>query len=75
MKALTEESLQRDIKAVSSAVDFLRILFEDSDDADLARTIITLMDTKDHLMRFQTIIAEQKASSEPVIDLSDSSRN
>ena len=74
MKALTEESLQRDIKAVSSAIDSLRILFENSNDADLARTIITLMDTKDHLIRFQKIIAEQKASSEPVIDLSDSSR-
>ena len=70
-----DESLQRDIKAVSSAVDSLRILFEDSNDADVARTIITLMDTKDHLIRFQKIIAEQKASSEPVIDLSDSSRD
>lgn len=75
MKALTEESLQRDIEAISLAVDFLRILFEDSDDTNVARTIIALMDTKDHLMCFQKILTEQKVSLEPVIDLSNSSGN
>ena len=69
MKNITTESLQKDINTVSMSMQILRELFAQTEDTDVAKTIIALMDTKDNLIQIQTMLSDRELLEEPVIDL------
>lgn len=69
MKNITTESLQKDINTVSTSMQILRELFAQTEDVDVAKTIIALMDTKDNLIQIQTMLSDRELLEEPVIDL------